>query len=190
MSRLGIESALRRNLHTRVEPLGEDRYRLALDGVLWPGWVGNLSSGLAARRLSILRGHAHGNRTGAWRASFELMRLADGDDPATLDWIAMARDEAREGFATPLRLERFDLESVLEHDGSLRLTVAAADRVGFLAALLRRLAYFSLFPVELRLETRGQRVLDELWLRSGGHRPPSSSTREALARVLNAGIED
>ncbi len=190
MSRLGIESALKRNLHTNIEALGGDSYRVALDGVLWPGWVGNLSSGLAARRLSILRGHAQGNRTGAWRASFELMRLPEGDDPTTLDWIELAREEAREGFATPLRLERFELESVLDHDGSLRLAVAAEDRVGFLAALLRRLAYFSLFPVELRLETRGHHLLDELWLRSGGHRPPSSTTREALARVLNAGIQD
>lgn len=109
---------------------------------------------------------------------------------AGLDLLALARQEAREGFSTPLRLERFTLTPALEHDGSLRLALAARDRVGFLAALLRRLAYFSLFPVEMRLDTRGASVADELWLRAGGDRTPSTTTREALARALMALLED
>lgn len=183
-------SALGRPAQVEVDRLGGDLYRVAFEGVLWPGWVGNLASGLAAQRVSILRGSALGGRAGLWTASFDVLRLPDAPDPASLDLLALARLEAREGFSTPLRIARFALQPALEHDGSLQLAVAARDGVGFLAALLRRLAYFSLFPVEMRLDTRGDRVSDELWLRAGGDRPPSTTTREALARALDALLEE
>jgi len=104
--------------------------------------------------------------------------------------LGLARLKAREGFSTPLRVGRFALQSALEHAGSLRLSVEARDRIGFLAALLRRLAYFSLFPVEMRLDTESDRIADELWLRAGGDRTPSTTTREALARALGALVEE
>jgi hypothetical protein len=174
----------------RVDLRGDELQRIALEGVLWPGWAGNLASGLAAQRVSIVRGHALGGGAGLWSARFDVRCLPGAPDLAALDLVALARQEAREGFSTPLRLARFALHPALEHGGSLRLSVAARDRVGFLAALLRRLAYFSLFPVEMRLDTRGASVADELWLRAGGDRPPSTTTREALARALGALVED
>ena len=66
------------------------------------------------------------------------------------------------------------------------LEIEGEDRVGFLAALLRRMAYLSLFPVELELETSGGRALDRFWLRSAGDRAPSERARVALAASLEA----
>jgi hypothetical protein len=185
-----MQGAPGRPVQIEVERLGGDLCRLSLEGVLWPGWAGNLASGLAAQRMSILRGSALGGRAGLWTATFDVLRLPDAPDPASLDLLALARHDAREGFSTPLRIGRFALHPALEHDGSLQLVVSAQDRIGFLAALLRRLAYFSLFPVEMRLDTRGDRVTDELWLRAGGDRPPSTTTREALAHALGALLEE
>jgi hypothetical protein len=36
----------------------------------------------------------------------------------------------------------------------------------------------------MRLETQGDRVADELWLRAGGSRRPSPAKREVLSRAL------
>lgn len=185
-----MQGAVQRGVQVRVEPQGDELQRIALEGVLSPGWAGNLASGLAAQQVNIVRGHALGGGAGVWSARFDVRRLPGAPDFAALDLVALARQEAGEGFSTPLRLERFSLHSALEHGSSLRLEVAARDRVGFLAALLRRLAYFSLFPVEMRLDTHGASVADELWLRAGGDRPPSTTTREALARALAALVED
>jgi hypothetical protein len=179
-----------RSVRTGVEPLGGGLFRLTLEGVLSPGWIANLASGLAGRQLAIVRGRARAARGGCWTASFEVLRAREAPDPASLDLVTLARSDARAGFATPVRLERFRLESVREHEGALHLVLVARDAVGFLAALLRRLAYFSIFPAELRLETEGQRVHDELWLRAGGQRAPSTSTREALAHALGALVDD
>jgi len=175
---------MRPDLHTEVRALEGDAYLLCLDGVLWPGWAGNLASALAARGVSVQRGLARAARGGIWTARFEVLRLPGAPELAALDLEALAREDAHEGFATPLRIDRFAVVPALEHGGSLHLSVGAADAVGFLAALLRRLAYLSLFPVEMRLETQGDRVADELWLRAGGSRRPSRAKREVLSRAL------
>jgi hypothetical protein len=66
-----------------------------------------------------------------------------------------------------------------------RSDASARARYGrLLAALLRRLSYFALFPVEKRLETRDGRVEDVLFLRGAGDPAPSSRAREALRRAL------
>lgn len=190
MTRSSPSGAPRSGVRVAVEGIEGGLHRIELAGVLAPGWAGNLASGLAAQRISIVRGSALGGGAGAWSARFDVRRLPGAPDPASLDVAEIARREAREGFSTPLRLARFAVEPSLAHRGSLRLVVEAADGVGFLAALLRRLAYFSLFPVEMRLDTTGERVRDELWLRAGGDRPPSTTVREALVHALGALLEE
>lgn len=168
----------------RVRSLGEERFRFYIEGSLAPGWAGNLASGLAAQRISIERGEAHAERGGIWTARFEVQRLAGALPFEAIDLAELASTDSGEGFATPLRLIGFELEASAERGGCLVVAVSAQDTVGFLAALLRRLSFFSLFPIEMRLETRGGRVEDVLWLRGAGDRAPSSRAHEALRRAL------
>jgi len=167
----------------RVRALGAERFQFYLEGSLAPGWAGNLASGLAAQRVSIERGEARAER-GVWAARFEVRALAGAPPFASIDLAKLAATDAGEGFATPLRLVDFSIEWGAERGGCLVIGVSAHDTVGFLAALLRRLSYFSLFPVEMRLETRGDRVDDRLWLRGAGDRAPSARAHEALRRAL------
>jgi hypothetical protein len=168
----------------RIRALGSERYVFHIDGMLPPGWAGNLASGLAAQHVSIERGEARAERGGVWTARFEVQRLAGAAPFANLDLAKLAATDAGEGFATPLRLVDFSVDWAADRGGCLALTVSAHDTVGFLAALLRRLSYFALFPIEMRLETRGDRIDDALWLRGAGDRVPSARAREALRRAL------
>ncbi len=178
-------AAARHRPSVRSRPLGAERHQVYIDGSLPPGWAGNLASGLATQRISIERGEARAERGGVWTARFEVARLAGAPPFESIDFARLAATDAREGFATPLRLIGFELAPAAEHNGCLVLCVAAQDTVGFLAALLRRLAYFSLFPVEMRLETRGGAIDDRLWLRGAGDRVPSVRARDALRHAMN-----
>lgn len=173
-------------LVTRVEPLGGARFALYLDGPLAPGWAGNLAAGLARDGVSIDCGHARGTGAGQWSARIEVVRTPGATDPRSLDVAALATTDSGAGFATPIELDHFALHASLDHGGTLQLQIGAADAVGFLAALLRRLAYFALFPVELKLETQDTRIADELWLAAGGSRAPSTATVDALRSAMQA----
>ena len=173
-----------RDVRASVEAIGEGLHVLTVEGRLGPGWAGNLAAGLAERAISIERGEARASRLGLWSARFEVRPLARAPTLAALDHVALARTDAGRGFATPLRLDAYELDASDAYGGSLRLAVSAPDYVGFLAGLLRRLAYFALFPVALRLETQTDRVADELWLRGAGQRVPSANAHAALARAL------
>lgn len=156
-----------------------------LSGRMRPGWCGNLSSGLAGRGVDILRGHAASEGAGSWSAEFELRCPADVNlSPSSLCRLLEA--DATAGFASPIELARYRLETSPARGGCLFLEVEAPDRVGVLAALLRRLAYHALFPVELRLDSSGSRARDQLWLRAGGDRTPSRRIEVALAASLEA----
>jgi hypothetical protein len=176
-------------LAARVEPLGDARFALHLDGPLAPGWAGNLAAGLARAGISIDRGHAHAAGAGVWTARIEVVRRPGAEDPRSLDVAALAITDSGAGFATPIQLDHFALHTALDHGGTLQLRIGAADAVGFLAALLRRLAYFALFPVELKLETQEARIADELWLAAGGSRVPSVATADALRSAMQALVQ-
>ncbi len=173
-------------LATQVVRLGNERFELQLDGPLAPGWAGNLAAGLARAGISIERGHARGAGAGVWSSRIEVVRTPGAIDPRSLDIAQLAVTDAGAGFATPIELDHFVLQPSLDHGGTLQLRVGAADTVGFLAALLRRLAYFALFPIELKLETLNTRIADELWLCAGGSRTPSAATTSALRSALQS----
>ena len=173
-------------LVTRVVAIGDERYEVQLDGPLAPGWAGNLAAGLARVGVSIDRGHARGAGAGLWSARIEVVRTPCAADPRALGIAKLATTDSGAGFATSIELDHFALLPSLEHGGTLQLRLEAADTVGFLAALLRRLAYFALFPVEMRLETRSGRIADEFWLCAGGSRAPSPATADALRAVLRS----
>lgn len=164
---------------------GRESASLRIEGPLRPGWCGSLATSLAARGIGIESGHAVTPAPGSWRAELELRcppSWTAGSDEVT----AMLGAETGAGFTTPIVLLAYRLEASIARGGCLVLDVEGEDRVGFLAALLRRLAYYSLFPVELRLRTSGGRVCDRLWLRGGGSCAPLPRTEKALAASLDA----
>jgi len=158
---------------------------LRLTGMLRPGWCGKLATGLARRGIGIESGHAATVSAGNWRAEFQLVGPAE-PAPSRIDIGRLLSARDRAGFTTPIVLERFSLTRSETRGGCLALAVEGEDRVGFLAALLRRLAFFALFPVELQLDTLGMQVSDRLWLRAGGGRAPRAETADALAASLTA----
>lgn len=173
-------------VETDVASLGAEQWRLDLAGPLAPGWAGNLAAGLSRNGISVERGHARGSAEGLWSARLEVRTSPAAADLRALDLAALLREDAGAAFGVALALDHFGLESALEHGGSLRVEIRAEDRIGFLAALLRRFAFFSLFPIELRLDTRHDRVVDEFFLRAGGDRAPSRAVADALGHALRA----
>jgi hypothetical protein len=154
---------------------------LELGGPLLPGWAGKLASACARRAISLDRGHAVGDRNGLWSARFEIVSALD---LRALPLASFLLEDADDSARLPPALASCDVHAAVEHGGSLHVEVTAPDCVGFLAGLMRRFAYFSLFPVELRLDTRSGRVDDQFWLRAGAYRRPSPATGPALRSSL------
>lgn len=177
-------------LAMHAAPIAGTLWSIDVEGPLAPGWAGDLAAGLASRGIDIERGHALGDDTGLWSGRFEV-RVPAGFAAMDLDVAALAalsvHETSPQDFAQ-LALDDFSLDAASAHGGSLRLRIAAPDRVGFLAALLRRLAYFTLFPIELHLDTQRGRIADELWLRGAAHRAPSAAIADALRRALEATV--
>lgn len=166
---------------TQAFALGGTRWEIELAGLLAPGWAGCLASGLARRAISIERGHAIGDGQGLWAGRFEVT------SPHDLRNLALAPLLAEDGDASAratIALEECAVLAVPEHGGSFHVVVRGRDCVGFLAALMRRFAYFSLFAVELRLDTRDGLADDQFWLRAGGCRRPATATEPALRSAL------
>lgn len=168
-----------------LERRGREVTLLRVAGRLRPGWCGNLAMGLAALDIDITRGHATSEGAGFWSAQLEL--LCPADDQPTREQIArLLESNGAAGFTLPLDLLSYGLAPSTRHGGCLLLELEAPNRVGFLAALLRRLAYFSLFPVELQLETSAGAARDRLWLRGGGDSLPAPRVAGALRVNLDA----
>ncbi|MGH0031076.1 MAG: hypothetical protein ACQGVC_14875 [Myxococcota bacterium] len=163
----------------------DQRTVLRLAGGLRPGWCGKLATGLARRGIDIERGHARIVAAGRWEASFQLHCLP-GSEPPGDEIVRSLNEDLRDGFMTPIVLDAFALRTSEARGGCLRLDVEAPDRLGFLAALLRRLAFFSLFPSEVEIETVGGRARDRLWLRAAGDRTPLPRTTAAVRASLEA----
>ncbi len=101
----------------------------------------------------------------------------------------MLDTECGAGFRTPIVLRAFSLVESQRSNASLELAVEGEDRIGFLSALLRRLAYGSLFPVAFSLDTRGDRVLDRFWLRQGRSDQPDDRAARRVRAQLEALIQ-
>jgi UTP:GlnB (protein PII) uridylyltransferase len=159
------------------------RFRLRLSGRLGRSWAAQLCTGLAARHLSVLRGTARRNDD-AWRARFELERLAPRVDPHVIDYLGLCRSRAARTAVAPLRLERFSVAESLSLFPALDVWIEAPDRLGLLGALLERLAFLALVPDEMSIETRDGRALDRFRIRTAEGGLPSRSTQRVLREVL------
>jgi len=167
-----------------VRPMADGLHSLRLWGSLPAGWSGHLTLGLARASIGIERGHAR-RQQGSWEAEFHIRPARpnrdDAPDPAAIDY---ARLLARRAPVTPVAIELTDyrVHPLLD---TIALEVEGIDSMGFLGSLLGRLAFLSLFPEEMKIETRGIHVADSFRLRSLAGRAPSSEAPRALDRMLD-----
>jgi hypothetical protein len=176
-------------IKVRPAALSKDRHFVNLSGRLPSGWVGGFTRGLAEAGISIESGFGSRNARGFWTAEFELRRTRSSLDPARIDYAGLLKAPPARGVLTPIRLYRY---SAVRGNGEKRvcLDVEAPDQVGFLAQLLSQLSFFSLFPVELRVETRQGHVHDTVHLASVAGGAPSDHALVALRRDLNGLLLD
>jgi hypothetical protein len=164
----------------------ERRFALRLWGRLHPGWSGSLSEGLSQSRVSVVSGFARKLGAMRWLSELELEALPGAPDPLLVDYLALASRPLPAGWRTAIDLGRFSIERSPKHGGSLFVEIEGQDDVGFLAALLVRFAFLSLFPEEMRIETRAGVARDRFWLTGIGRSVPSEPNRTALGAILGA----
>lgn len=166
---------------TALVPRG---HRVRLGGFFGPAFMANLCQGLAAQRISIERAHAMRARNGSWLVELHVQTLEGALDPSSLPYIALA-ESTRTHVDTQLTLDEYELVQSVDHGGTLKLTLEAADALGLLGALLAQIAGLSLFPIEMHIDTRAGRAHDCFWLRAMGEDVPSVASLHALDRVLS-----
>jgi hypothetical protein len=167
---------------TQVVELSRGTARVELKGELPLGWCGNLAGALSRRGVSILRGNAE--RQGAsWTVVLEVS-AEDGTDPRDLDFAALASETTPEVEGS-LRLESFVL-NLPRRGAAVELTVRGADRRGFLATLLDRLAQLGLFPERISVETVHGMAADTLWLQPVGSQRPTDTSIGSLREFLRS----
>lgn len=171
-----------------VRRLAEDRHLLALWGHLGARWADPLCRGLARAGLSIRRGFAVRREdldpSSGWRARFEIERESTSTDPVLLDYLELLA-RGRTPSRTPIVLQQYDLSESSAHGGSLYLEVRGPDHLGFLGAILERLSFLSLAPVEMRIETLEGGVHDQFWLRTRDGAIPRPRARKLLGEVMD-----
>jgi hypothetical protein len=169
-----------------IHRIGHGGYRLQLWGRLRPGWCGSLAEGLAGEGISLTSGFARKIGAMRWLAEFDLSQPPRATNPLVLDYLDIAGRELPAGSTRPVRLADYRLVRSRKHGGSLTLDVMGEDAVGFLGALLMRLAALSLFPEELHLESNDGRVHDRFHLVGIGRTEPSEQTAAALEELLSS----
>ncbi|HXK25889.1 MAG TPA: hypothetical protein VMS55_24695 [Myxococcota bacterium] len=163
------------------------------DGVLWrlciwgwfpPEWCGNLSLHCYAARLSVLAAEARRVRTSLWAGVFLLEPSPCGASPRAHDFVHMARHRPT-GVAKPVAISIEDLRVEPGASGAARIHVGGPDRIGFLATVLDRMAFCSLYPHELSVRTTPDgRAEDRFLVQGVGGAPPTPAALEALERRL------
>jgi hypothetical protein len=170
----------RRDPRFDLRALHNGTYALGLWGRFSPGWCGQLSHGLAREHVDIHWGSAR-KRDGGWEAEFRLKPADAGVDLAAIDYPRLLRSRATSYHEVPIELLEHQIHTL---PGALALKVRGADCVGFLASLLHRLAFLSLFPEEMRIETFEGEAVDRFRLKSLAGRAPSHDSLRALVRML------
>lgn len=164
---------------------------LNLSGDLKPGWLGRLSSNLSSSNISILNGAARKHSPLHWEASFEVGPEA-GATVTLNDFNPLAAvTEATERIAPPsLKLSDYQLEYSTRHGGSIYTEISGADCIGFLYGVLRIFSFYSLFPTELEISTKGKTALDRFWLKGIGAAAPEKEDMAELNRRLFMMLSD
>lgn len=168
-----------------IEPMAgrAGSYHLDMFGFLSPGWSGRLAAGLAAHRVSIIRGSAEKINASSWRSRFELKAAPFAGSPQGLDFLRLANTEP-DHQASRIQLLAFTMEPAARHGGSLFLEVKGVDRLGFLGDLLDHFSMRCLFPVKMSVDTMGDTAIDRFWLRGVGGSVPSDAITDSIRNNL------
>lgn len=164
---------------------------LKVHGNLKPGWLGRLSSYLSLNTISMISGSARKCSSLCWDASFEIesrstiMNPLKGFNPLP---AIMAFDS--HAVIPPLKISDFLVEHSTRHGGSLYIEISGRDCIGFLYGMLRMFSFYSLFPTELEISTKGMVVYDRFWLKGIGSAAPSHDDLKALYDRLQQAFED
>ena len=170
----------------RVLPTTRSLYSVRLWGPLELLWADRFSSGLSALGLSILNGYARQDGSGRWGAEFLVTPIAEGPDPATIDYLALTTTAVDTPDGGPLELHDYALDGSPEQGAALYLAVHGTDRVGFLGTLIRALVGLGLVPREMTISTCNGVAFDRFLLQTVGGRVPSDATRQKVAALLDS----
>lgn len=166
---------------TALKYLGLQRYQLDLEGKFDPGWAGCLSNGLAQLKINILRAEAARSTGRQWQSRIDLDFSSAKLAPDAVDYLALSASTATvQALAEPVALDDYQLERSTRHTGSLYLEAHGPDRIGVLSTLLNTFSLFSLYPVEMLVETKNRRIFDRFWLKGMGGSAPSHEAVAAL----------
>jgi hypothetical protein len=168
-----------------VAELEDGRFLVSVQGALTTGWAGRLAAALAARRLNVVRGSGARRGGHVWDVELLLEPLDRSVDPRTLDYLALAQEGQAPAHADDASVV-IDTFVLTRTASELVVDVEAVDALGFLDRILRVFALYGLFPRELRLETRGQRVRDQFRLQGLNGQLPSLQVCEAVGLRLRA----
>ncbi len=163
-----------------------DAFNVEIWGRFPPTWAGHFSSGLSENRISIIRGAARKVNV-FWHAEFEVIPARFAPDPKGIDFLELALSD---NDTAPQRIiiDEFTLAKPNGENGALLLEVKASDQLGFLGGLLSHLAFCSVFPEEMVIETDNGRISDRFWLRGFGGITPSESAAANLKKKLESFI--
>lgn len=161
-------------------PLAGGKSELKLWGKFPPRWLANLTSGLAAKGITIHKGYANKLSPTIWQGTFELSRL-DAGPRGQLDYVALAQQGEKSVAAATIQLEHV---AVKPGDDALFVEIKGDDSVGFLMTLLKTFAFCSLYPAEVSIDTPHGRVHDRFWLKGLGGSAPSTALGEGLRLEL------
>jgi hypothetical protein len=160
-------------------------HTLKIWGRLPPDWMGNLSSGLSRNSINIISATARRVKF-AWSAEFEIVPDRFAEDLDKIDFIALAKSAANSDTAASMSLDELVIGEPEKHDGALYLEIKARDQLGFLGSLLGRLAFFSLFPETMIIETTNGTIFDRFWIKGVGGSVPSGTAINSLRQKLGS----
>jgi len=166
-----------------IFPTTSGNFTLKIWGRFPPEWIGCLSSGLSRHKISIVKGKAK-KSLAYWETEFEIEKTRLATDPRKLDFLVLAKEENNTTQENTLSITRYTLEPPEKHHGALYLEVKAADQLGFLGQVLNSLAFLTLFPEEISIDTIQGQIFDKFWIRGLGGNPPSAAAQAALKRKL------
>ena len=156
-------------------------FELRIWGKFPPKWLVNLCGGLTGRQANIHRGQASKLTPTLWQANLEFSGETAAFTPEHIPYLHLAQ---RSGAG---RTGEIDLESyVLERrDDALFVQVRGADCLGFLEALLKLFALYTLFPTEVKFDTTAGMAEDLFWLKGMGGTTPSEASLNGLKTELD-----
>jgi len=174
-----------------IARISGSRYGLELRGYLKPGWPGCLAGRLADQKISVLRGAGRKISAINWEARLELEMPPLLKMPEQLDYLAMICDPLPTAPLLPgIVLYKARVTPDERNAGSLLVELSGPDRLGFLASLLRVFSFYSLFPVEMEIETAGNLASNRFWLKRIGSLTPTADDHANLHGALSDMIQN